>query len=164
MGIGNLTTEMDLNDIAATMWPQSAILAADSANLTLRGTHGYVTPSWYVGGHPDMYGAAATLYSLLTGNHPDRMARRPRGGGSLPPLDDLFARDLMRVPDLLSRPPARRERRYLGPGVARDVGRGARLGRHGLPGLRATGRLPRARTRTRLGFVTRHATSSPDPA
>ena len=39
------------------------------------GTPGYAAPSWYLGGHPDMYGAAATLYSLLTGNAPDKMGR-----------------------------------------------------------------------------------------
>ncbi len=37
VGIGGLDTEIDLNDIAATaMYPQSAILAADSASASLR--------------------------------------------------------------------------------------------------------------------------------
>jgi serine/threonine protein kinase len=67
-----------------------SLLDADSATLTRRGTPGYVTPSWYIGGHPDMYGAAATLYTLLTGNPPDRMGRGaytapPQGLGSLTP-------------------------------------------------------------------------------
>jgi tetratricopeptide (TPR) repeat protein len=56
--------------------------------ITRRGTPGYVTPSWYVGGHPDMYGAAALLYTLLTGNLPDKMGRSaflwpPQGEASL---------------------------------------------------------------------------------
>jgi len=52
-----------------------SLLGADASMITRRGTPGYATPSWYVGGHPDMYGAAATLYTLLTGNLPDRMGR-----------------------------------------------------------------------------------------
>ena len=52
-----------------------SLLGADASVITRRGTPGYATPSWYAGGHPDMYGAAATLYTLLTGNSPDKMAR-----------------------------------------------------------------------------------------
>jgi len=52
-----------------------SLLGADASVVTRRGTPGYATPSWYVGGHPDMYGAAATLYSLLSGNLPDKMGR-----------------------------------------------------------------------------------------
>jgi serine/threonine protein kinase len=65
-----------------------SLVGADSAVITRRGTPGYGTPSWYVGGHPDMYGVAATLFTLLTGNLPDRMGRAaflwpPQGEASL---------------------------------------------------------------------------------
>jgi serine/threonine protein kinase len=65
-----------------------SLLGLDAENVTRRGTPGYATPSWYVGGHPDMYGAAATLYNLLTGNTPDKMGRSaflwpPQGEASL---------------------------------------------------------------------------------
>jgi serine/threonine protein kinase len=65
-----------------------SLLGADSAAITRRGTVGYGAPSWYVGGHPDMYGVAATLFTLLTGNLPDRMGRAvflwpPHGESSL---------------------------------------------------------------------------------
>ena len=65
-----------------------SLLDEDSATLTRRGTPGYQTPSWYAGGNPDMFGAAATLYTLLTGNQPDRMGRSafngpPQGEASL---------------------------------------------------------------------------------
>jgi serine/threonine protein kinase len=65
-----------------------SLLGADAAVITRRGTPGYGTPSWYVGGHPDMYGIAATLYTLLTGNLPDKMGRSaflwpPQGEASL---------------------------------------------------------------------------------
>ncbi len=52
-----------------------SLLGADALVITRRGTPGYATPSWYEGGLPDMYGAAATLYTLLTGNLPDKMGR-----------------------------------------------------------------------------------------
>jgi serine/threonine protein kinase len=66
-----------------------SLLGADASVITRRGTPGYATPSWYAGGHPDMYGAAATLYSLLTGNAPDKMGRAaflwpPQRESSLP--------------------------------------------------------------------------------
>lgn len=69
-----------------------SLVGADAAVITRRGTPGYGTPSWYVGGHPDMYGVAATLYSLLTGNLPDRMGRAaflwpPQGEASLSPAE-----------------------------------------------------------------------------
>ena len=69
-----------------------SLLDEDSATLTRRGTPGYLTPSWYGGGHPDMYGAAATIYTLLTGNQPDRMGRGaytapPQGLASLTPQE-----------------------------------------------------------------------------
>lgn len=65
-----------------------SLLGVDSSQVTRRGTPGYATPSWYAGGHPDMYGAAAVLYILLTGNPPDRMGRSafnwpPQGEASL---------------------------------------------------------------------------------
>jgi serine/threonine-protein kinase len=65
-----------------------SLLDEDRCDLTRGGTPGYVAPSWYRGGHPDMYGAAATLYTLLTGNLPDRMGRSaflgpPQGDQSL---------------------------------------------------------------------------------
>ncbi|MEI6675104.1 MAG: phosphotransferase [Verrucomicrobiota bacterium] len=69
-----------------------SLLDEDSVTLTRRGTPGYLTPSWYIGGHPDMYGAAATIYTLLTGNQPDRMGRGaytapPQGLASLTPQE-----------------------------------------------------------------------------
>jgi serine/threonine protein kinase len=65
-----------------------SLLGADASVITRRGTPGYGTPSWYVGGHPDMYGIAATLYTLLTNNLPDKMGRSaflwpPQGEASL---------------------------------------------------------------------------------
>ncbi len=67
-----------------------SLLGEDSHQITRRGTPGYSAPSWFVesGGHPDMFGAATTLYSLLTGNPPDKMGRvafrwPPQGEGSL---------------------------------------------------------------------------------
>lgn len=65
-----------------------SLVGADAAVITRRGTPGYGTPSWYVGGHPDMFGVAATLFTLLTGNLPDRMGRAaflwpPQGEASL---------------------------------------------------------------------------------
>jgi len=69
-----------------------SLLGMDAPVLTRRGTPGYATPSWYLSGHPDMYGAAATLYSLLTGNAPDKMGRSaflwpPQGEDSLSPVE-----------------------------------------------------------------------------
>lgn len=66
-----------------------SLLGEDATVITRRGTPGYATPSWYQGGLPDMYGAAATLYTLLTGNPPDKMGRTaflwpPQGEHSLP--------------------------------------------------------------------------------
>lgn len=65
-----------------------SLLGEDAAIITRRGTPGYATPSWYQGGLPDMYGAAATLYTLLTGNSPDKIGRSaflwpPQGQASL---------------------------------------------------------------------------------
>lgn len=68
-----------------------SLLGEDSHNITRRGTPGYSAPSWFVesGGHPDMFGATTTLYTLLTGNPPDKMGRTafrwpPQGENSLP--------------------------------------------------------------------------------
>ncbi len=52
-----------------------SLLGEDKTDLSQCGTPGYMTPSWYVGGHADMYGAAFTLYMLLTGNNPDKFGR-----------------------------------------------------------------------------------------
>ena len=67
-----------------------SLLGEDSFNITRRGTPGYSAPSWFVesGGQPDMFGAATTLYTVLTGNPPDKMGRAahrwpPQGEGSL---------------------------------------------------------------------------------
>lgn len=66
-----------------------SLLGEDAATITRRGTPGYATPSWYRDGLPDMFGAAVTLYTLLTGNAPDKMGRAnfrfpPQGEASLP--------------------------------------------------------------------------------
>lgn len=71
-----------------------SLLGEDAQQLTRRGTPGFSAPSWFIegGGHPDMYGAAMTLYSLLTGNPPDKMGRAnfrwpPHGQDSLSPSE-----------------------------------------------------------------------------
>ena len=69
-----------------------SLLGQDAEMITARGTPGYATPSWYVGGQPDMYGTAAMLYHLLTGNLPDKMGRSsflwpPKGEKSLTPKE-----------------------------------------------------------------------------
>ena len=53
------------------------LLANDSEALSQRGTPGFLAPSWFLdsSGQPDMWGLAATLYTLLTGNNPDKMGR-----------------------------------------------------------------------------------------
>jgi len=73
-----------------------SLLGEDSGSITRRGTPGYAAPSWYVesGGSPDMFGAATTLYTLLTGNAPDKLGRSrfwwpPQGEASLPPEEHL---------------------------------------------------------------------------
>lgn len=73
-----------------------SLLGEDSTSITRRGTPGYAAPSWYVesGGNPDMFGAATTLYTLLTGNAPDKLGRSrfwwpPQGEDSLPPEEHL---------------------------------------------------------------------------
>ena len=70
-----------------------SLLGADAAQLTRRGTPGYLAPSWFLesSGHPDMYGVATTFYTMLTGNPPDKMGRAafrwpPQGEDSLSAL------------------------------------------------------------------------------
>ena len=65
-----------------------SLLGEDAAVVSRRGTPQYAPPSWYQDGLPDMYGAAATFYTLLTGNPPDRIAKSifrwpPQGEKSL---------------------------------------------------------------------------------
>jgi serine/threonine-protein kinase len=65
-----------------------SLLAQDETLLSRCGTPGFMAPSWYSGGHPDMFSAALTLYALLTGNPPDRFGRAayfwpPQGRESL---------------------------------------------------------------------------------
>jgi serine/threonine protein kinase len=73
-----------------------SLLGEDSTSITRRGTPGYAAPSWYVesGGSPDMFGAATTLYTLLTGNAPDKLGRSrfwwpPQGEASLSTTEHL---------------------------------------------------------------------------
>jgi serine/threonine protein kinase len=80
------------------------LLCADSEDITRRGTDGYAAPKWYMdgGGHPDMYGAAVTLYVLLTGNRPDKMGRSafrwpPHGKDSLSEDERTAWRDIHQV-------------------------------------------------------------------
>lgn len=70
------------------------LLGDDSLTLTRRGTPGFLPPSWFLesSGQPDMWGLATTLYSLLTGNDPDKMGRPkflwpPGGKASLNPSE-----------------------------------------------------------------------------
>lgn len=67
-----------------------SLLDGDLSDRSRRGTYGYGAPAWYLeaGGHPDMYGSAATLFVLLTGKSPDKMAQSrhlwpPQGENSL---------------------------------------------------------------------------------
>ena len=77
-----------------------SLLTADSAAFTEIGTPGYRAPSWYMetGGNPDLYGLAATLFTVLTGHSPDKLGRAaflwPSGGKkSIAPRDwDEWAR------------------------------------------------------------------------
>ena len=78
------------------------LLHEDDATLSRRGTPGYLTPSWYEAGHPDMYGVAATLYTLLTGNSPDRLGRSafnapPQGDASLSASERVRRKQLLAV-------------------------------------------------------------------
>lgn len=53
------------------------LLTNDTAQITRRGTPGYAAPSWYLesGANPDMWGLATTLYTLISGNAPDKIGR-----------------------------------------------------------------------------------------
>ena len=69
-----------------------SLLRTDSLTATRIGTPGYYAPSWYAdtGGKLDMFSLAATLYTLLTGNSPDKLGRAafrwpPQGEASLKP-------------------------------------------------------------------------------
>ncbi len=69
-----------------------SLLRDDAIRQTRHGTPGFAAPTYYVetGGQPDMWGLAATLYSFLTGNPPDCIARAnyrwvPQGESSLSP-------------------------------------------------------------------------------
>jgi len=69
------------------------LLADDAATITRRGTPGYAAPSWYLesGGNPDLWGIATTLYTLITGNSPDKLGRAaflwpPQGEMSVDPV------------------------------------------------------------------------------
>jgi len=80
------------------------LLSKDTTSLTQRGTPGFLPPSWYLesSGQPDMWGLATTLYSLLTGNHPDKMGRSgflwpPGGKESLSAADQAEWRRLHSV-------------------------------------------------------------------
>ncbi|EIQ01413.1 protein kinase family protein [Opitutaceae bacterium TAV1] len=73
-----------------TVLSDISLLGHDGEALTEIGTPGYRAPSWYMetGGHPDQYGLAATLFTLLTGHAPDKMGRvafrwPPQGEASL---------------------------------------------------------------------------------
>lgn len=53
-------------------------LLTDGGNVTIQsGTPGYISPRWYLesGGNPDQWGLAVTLYSMTTGNPPDKLGR-----------------------------------------------------------------------------------------
>lgn len=54
-----------------------SLLRGDAEIMTEIGPPGYRAPSWYAesGGRADMYGLAATLYTVLTGNAPDKIGR-----------------------------------------------------------------------------------------
>jgi serine/threonine protein kinase len=69
-----------------------SLLGDFSSQLSRLGTPGHSAPSWFTesGGHPDMWGAASTLFCMLTGNNGDKMGRErfrwpPAGEESLSP-------------------------------------------------------------------------------
>ena len=51
------------------------LLAEDRLSVSSAGTPDFTAPNWYVNGNPDMWGCAATLFKLLTGNPPDLLGR-----------------------------------------------------------------------------------------
>lgn len=67
-----------------------SLLTEGAEMVTRSGTPGYAAPRWYLetGGNPDMWGLAVTLYSMVTGNPPDKLGRAsylwpPQGAGSV---------------------------------------------------------------------------------
>lgn len=71
-----------------------SLVREDAELMTEIGTPGYLAPSWYVetGGHPDLWGLAATLFTCLTNQPPDKMGRAafrwpPQGERSLGPAE-----------------------------------------------------------------------------
>ena len=73
------------------------LMAEDTPTVSSAGTPDYTPPQWYLqnSGHPDMWGLAATLFTLITGNHPDMMGRAayywPPHGKSSMSTDDIAA-------------------------------------------------------------------------
>ena len=73
------------------------LMAEDTPSVSSAGTPDYTPPQWYLQnhGHPDMWGLAATLFTLITGNHPDMMGRAayfwPPHGKSHMSSDDIAA-------------------------------------------------------------------------
>lgn len=73
------------------------LMAEDTPSVSSAGTPDYTPPQWYLQnhGHPDMWGLAATLFTLITGNHPDMMGRAayfwPPHGKSRMSSDDIAA-------------------------------------------------------------------------
>ena len=73
------------------------LMAEDTPSVSSVGTPDYTPPQWYLQnhGHPDMWGLAATLFTLITGNHPDMMGRAayfwPPHGKSRMSSDDIAA-------------------------------------------------------------------------
>jgi len=70
------------------------LIAPDTPSLSVAGTPDYTAPEWYLraSGNPDMWGCAATLYTVLTGNSPDLMGRpaymwQPCGKENMRPED-----------------------------------------------------------------------------
>ena len=53
------------------------LLTNDTPSVSAMGTPDYLPPSWYLRTHgdPDMWGVAATLYTLITGFSPDTLGR-----------------------------------------------------------------------------------------
>jgi serine/threonine protein kinase len=91
----------------ATCLADFGLLHPDSPTLSAIGTPGFFAPSWYVetGGHPDMWGLACVLYTLLSGNAPDKLGRAayrwpPQGESSLSPE---ARQDWLRLHRLLQR-------------------------------------------------------------
>lgn len=82
-----------------------SLLSNDAQTLTQRGTPGYASPSWYLesGGNPDLWGMATTLYTLVTGNAPDKLGRGmflwpPQGEASVQRKDwNLFHQIILRA-------------------------------------------------------------------